>query len=496
MAIVTGSATSNGSFSNLSISGTSTRSGNITWSRPTIPSGATITSTSLRYTLSINMTKSNGTVTVNGTTRTAGTYTLSLGTSITTSVAVTAKGDKNNARGTVSISSITYTVNYEYNDGRAEYTVTFVDYDGRTLKTQTVMTGESATPPSNPSRVGYNFTGWSGNYTNIQANTTITATYSIIQYTVRFIGFDGGTLKTQTVNYGSAAEAPTPPEIDGWIFERWDTDFSNVTRNLTVTAIYSEAQTSSTIRIGTRNITNILLGTDIIQRVYAGAQLIWGNVPSIPQDENLLLQLLPANANFSTGVWTDSSGNDRNATLYNFTNDGTTNGLINGKMVFSTANNYARIPRFFEGITPINQITITVKGYRTTATGDWGKIISLGTDINDTADSFMVADRDEGFRTVIKHGYSYQIWIHNTLYDEEYDLTVIFDMGEYPASMSVYVNRVLTSNWVYYDTTYDEVVPDTFNGSYDLYLGSRGGTTGFLNYECSAIEVRRGIHIP
>ena len=177
MAIVNGNATSNGSFSSLSISGNTSSSGNITWSIPTLPNGASIVSTLLTFTLSVSMSKGSTTVTVNGTTYTAGTQTINLGTTLRTSVAVTAKGGNKNARGTVSISSITYTVNYQYDDGRAEYTVTFVDWNGTVLKTQTITEGASATAPSNPTRDGYTFVGWDKGFTNITSNLEIVAQY-------------------------------------------------------------------------------------------------------------------------------------------------------------------------------------------------------------------------------------------------------------------------------------------------------------------------------
>lgn len=66
-------------------------------------------------------------------------------------------------------------------DGGAErpatFTVTFKDWDGSTLKTQTVSSGASATAPADPVRDGYTFTGWDKSFDAITADTVVTATY-------------------------------------------------------------------------------------------------------------------------------------------------------------------------------------------------------------------------------------------------------------------------------------------------------------------------------
>ena len=121
MAIQTGNATSNGSFSNVSISGTGTKTGNITWDTPSLPSGATIISTTLTASLNINMTLSTATVTINGNShKSSSQLNINLGTTMQTSLSVTCKGDKRYSYGTVSISDIVYTVTYQYDTEAVE----------------------------------------------------------------------------------------------------------------------------------------------------------------------------------------------------------------------------------------------------------------------------------------------------------------------------------------------------------------------------------------
>ena len=115
MAIQTGNATSNGSFSNVSISGNGTKIGNITWDAPSLPNNATITSTTLTASLKINMILSTAAVTINGTSyKSSSELNINLGTTMQTSLSVTCKGDKRYSYGTVSISNIVYTVTYQY----------------------------------------------------------------------------------------------------------------------------------------------------------------------------------------------------------------------------------------------------------------------------------------------------------------------------------------------------------------------------------------------
>lgn len=59
------------------------------------------------------------------------------------------------------------------------YTVTFYDWNGEVLASETVTAGGSATPPADPYRDGYIFLGWDGEYTDVQSNVDVYAVYGL-----------------------------------------------------------------------------------------------------------------------------------------------------------------------------------------------------------------------------------------------------------------------------------------------------------------------------
>ena len=108
--------------------------GTISWSKPTVPSGATISSCVLTGKATASMNKGSVTITVNGTTVTSGsTFTINLGTANdTTSVSTSIKGTNNQASGSVSFSELLYTVTYTevvYDIMVAEYKFDNTIYD-------------------------------------------------------------------------------------------------------------------------------------------------------------------------------------------------------------------------------------------------------------------------------------------------------------------------------------------------------------------------------
>lgn len=118
------------------------------------------------------------------------------------------------------------------------YPVTYKDYNGQILKTQNVQKYNNASPPVNPTRTGYTFTGWSTNSNNITGARTITAQYQINYYTVRYLDYNNTVLKTQSVPYTSNAYPPSNPARVGYTFTGWNNNGTNITANRDITAQY------------------------------------------------------------------------------------------------------------------------------------------------------------------------------------------------------------------------------------------------------------------
>lgn len=92
--------------------------------------------------------------------------------------------------------------------GEFTYTVNFIDWDGTILKQQTVQEGTAATPPSDPVREGYTFTGWlPTTYTDVLEDQDIYAQYTKDEPTTAkaftFINGDGDICINQIPNVGS-----------------------------------------------------------------------------------------------------------------------------------------------------------------------------------------------------------------------------------------------------------------------------------------------------
>ena len=180
------------------------------------------------------------------------------------------------------------------------YTVTFVDYNGTELKKETVASGKNATAPADPSRSGYRFTGWDVAFNNITSDTTVTAQY-IQQFTVTFKNYDGSTLKTQTVDKGANATPPANPSRDGYEFKSWSGTYTNVTADQVVTATYTQNAPAATYTVkfydydgttvlGTSSVAEGKAATPPTNPSKSGATFLgWnGNYANVTKDESVV----------------------------------------------------------------------------------------------------------------------------------------------------------------------------------------------------------------
>ena len=80
----------------------------------------------------------------------------------------------------------------------------------------------------------------------IYSNVSYYAQWDINNYSVKFLDADGNVIKTQSVKYGASATAPTAPtkaydDEKHYVFNKWDTGFTNVKSNLTVSPVFTES---------------------------------------------------------------------------------------------------------------------------------------------------------------------------------------------------------------------------------------------------------------
>ncbi len=125
------------------------------------------------------------------------------------------------------------------------YTVTFDAGENGTIThgnaVQTVASGIAAAAPTITANAGWVFTGWDVAFDNITADLTVTAQYRRQMWTVTFSGGSYGSVsgnKIQSISHGSPADEPSVIPDDCWDFVGWDTDFSCIEQDLTVTALY------------------------------------------------------------------------------------------------------------------------------------------------------------------------------------------------------------------------------------------------------------------
>ncbi len=150
-----------------------------------------------------------------------------------------------------------------------KYTVTFMDGE-KVLATFTNVThGDTVTAPEVPEKDGKTFSKWDKDFSKVTSDLTINAVYDVDTFTVTFK--DGEkVLETQTVEYEAAATAPDTARLtppEGMHFAKWDKDFSKVTESIEVSAVYELNEYTVTFKNG-----ETTLKTEMVKHGFAATQ--------------------------------------------------------------------------------------------------------------------------------------------------------------------------------------------------------------------------------
>ena len=167
--------------------------------------------------------------------------------SICTSGAISVNGNAATWKGATTSLTLTTTnwdnevgvTRFEVLSSVAPTLVTFLDKDGNVLKTDTVQNG-TATAPEAPAVTGYVFSGWSVPFTNVTADITTQAQYSLDPnyVIVTFTDLSGNVIETQLVTKGSDVTAPTVPTMPFHVFTGWSAPLTNIQSTQTIRALY------------------------------------------------------------------------------------------------------------------------------------------------------------------------------------------------------------------------------------------------------------------
>ena len=133
-----------------------------------------------------------------------------------------------------------------------QYTITFDTAGGSEVAPITQDYGTTITAPANPAKTGYTFAGWDKTIptTMPAGDMTITARWTVNQYTITFKLENGGQDIVIKQDYGTAITAPANPTKTGYTFAGWDKTIptSMPAGDMTITARWTENRVIVIIR--------------------------------------------------------------------------------------------------------------------------------------------------------------------------------------------------------------------------------------------------------
>ena len=143
---------------------------------------------------------------------------------------------------------LTLTAKWQIN----QYTITFDTAGGSEVPSITQDYGTAITPPAAPTRTGYTFAGWDREIptTMPAGDMTITARWTVNQYTITLKPENGGQDIVIKQDYGTAITAPANPAKTGYTFAGWDKTIPTTmpAGDMTITARWTVNQYTITLK--------------------------------------------------------------------------------------------------------------------------------------------------------------------------------------------------------------------------------------------------------
>lgn len=128
------------------------------------------------------------------------------------------------------------------------YEITFYS-EGKKLTTKYAQYGTACIMDEVPSKKGYDFKGWDQDISCIKSDMSVNAVFELKEFLVTFTDPFDEVIDIVKVKYGEDATAPTPPTFEGYAFVEWDNDFTGVTNNMTIKAVYRSTKCSITYHV-------------------------------------------------------------------------------------------------------------------------------------------------------------------------------------------------------------------------------------------------------
>jgi hypothetical protein len=136
-----------------------------------------------------------------------------------------------------------------------QFSVTYENWDGSVLDTQSVKYGQNASytkgvpTKAKDAEYDYAFKGWDGSETNITKDTTLKAQFVSTRnsFLVTFVNWDDSVLDTQRVAYGEdatfAKDTPTKEQDERYLytFKGWSDSLTHITEDKTLKATFDYA---------------------------------------------------------------------------------------------------------------------------------------------------------------------------------------------------------------------------------------------------------------